>query len=42
MIYYSLSTLMLAGIKDIQIITTKEDKAKFESLLGTVHISEYQ
>tara|TARA_B100000242_G_scaffold294372_1_gene276865 strand:+ start:4163 stop:5056 length:894 start_codon:yes stop_codon:yes gene_type:complete len=34
MIYYSLSTLMLAGIKDILIITTKEDKAKFESLLG--------
>ena len=25
---------MLAGIKDILIITTKEDKAKFESLLG--------
>lgn len=34
MIYYSLSTLMLAGIKDILIITTKEDKNKFISLLG--------
>lgn len=34
MIYYSLSTLMLSGIKDILIITTKEDKNKFASLLG--------
>ena len=34
MIYYSLSTLMLAGIKEILIITTKEDQSKFESLLG--------
>ncbi len=34
MIYYSLSTLMLAGIKDILIITTKEDQDKFKKLLG--------
>ena len=34
MIYYSLSTLMLAGIKEILIITTKEDQTKFKSLLG--------
>jgi glucose-1-phosphate thymidylyltransferase len=34
MIYYPLSVLMLAGIKDILIITTPEDKASFERLLG--------
>ncbi|NIU01270.1 MAG: NTP transferase domain-containing protein, partial [Nitrosopumilaceae archaeon] len=34
MIYYPLSVLMLAGIKDILIITTPEDKAGFERLLG--------
>jgi glucose-1-phosphate thymidylyltransferase len=34
MIYYSLSTLMLAGIKDILIITTPEDKNSFKKLLG--------
>ena len=34
MIYYPLSTLMLAGIKDIMIITTEGDKDKFKFLLG--------
>lgn len=34
MIYYPLSVLMLAGIKDILIITTPEDQANFIKLLG--------
>jgi glucose-1-phosphate thymidylyltransferase len=34
MIYYPLSILMLAGIKDILIITTSEDNAQFKRLLG--------
>jgi glucose-1-phosphate thymidylyltransferase len=34
MIYYPLSTLMMAGIRDIQIITTAEDAPGFHRLLG--------
>lgn len=35
MIYYPLSVLMMAGIKDILIITTPEDNSQFQRLLGT-------
>jgi len=35
MIYYPLSVLMLAGIRDILIITTPEDQAGFKRALGT-------
>lgn len=34
MIYYPLSVLMLAGIRDILVITTPEDNASFKRLLG--------
>jgi len=35
MIYYPLSALMLAGVRDILIITTPHDQAAFKNLLGT-------
>ena len=35
MIYYPLSTLILAGISDILVITTPHDAEQFQRLLGT-------
>ena len=35
MVYYPLSSLMLAGIRDILVITTPQDQDSFERLLGT-------
>lgn len=44
MVYYPLSTLMLAGLKDILVITTPQDSAMFSAMLGDgsqwgIHIS---
>lgn len=35
MVYYALSVLMLAGIREIAVITTPQDRAQFERLLGS-------
>src|SRR5262245_63952616 len=37
MVYYPLSTLMLAGIRDVLVITTPEDQVSFQRLLGDGH-----
>lgn len=37
MIYYPMSTLMLAGIKDVLIISTPQDESRFEELFGDGH-----
>ena len=36
MVYYPISVLMLAGIREIAIITTPEDQPQFQRLLGDV------
>ncbi len=40
MVYYPLSTLMLAGLRDVLVITTPEDQPAFVRLLGEGRSSE--
>jgi glucose-1-phosphate thymidylyltransferase len=37
MIYYPLSTLMMAGVREVLVITTPQDQAQFSNLLGDGH-----
>jgi glucose-1-phosphate thymidylyltransferase len=37
MVYYPLSTLMLAGVRDVLVISTPQDTSRFEALLGDGH-----
>ena len=37
MVYYPLSTLLLAGIREVLVITTPEDSGQFQRLLGDGH-----
>ena len=34
MIYYPLSTLIMAGIREVLVVTTPDDRAQFQRLLG--------
>ena len=36
MVYYPLSTLMLAGMRDVLVISTPQDTPRFQALLGDV------